>query len=89
MTKYKKIKNLFVFIPFLLLINCAIKERMEATAVPTYVEKPPELIWQDATRYLRNKNYTEAILLGMGIAMIFVSSLCFKVILTIANADLF
>ena len=60
MTKYKKIKNLFVFIPFLLLINCAIKERIEATAVPTYVEKPPELIWQDATRYLRNKNYTEA-----------------------------
>ena len=60
MNKHKIIISLFVFLVILLLPNCAIKKRIEATPMPTHIEKPPELLWQDATRFLRNKNYTEA-----------------------------
>ena len=60
MNKYKIIISLFVFLVILLLPNCAIKKRVESTPIPRHIEKPPELLWQDATRLLRNKNYTEA-----------------------------
>ena len=60
MNKHKITISLFVFLVILLLPNCAIKKRVEATPMPTHIEKPPELLWQDATRFLRNKNYTEA-----------------------------
>ena len=55
MNKHKIIISLFVFLVILLLPNCAIKKRVEATPMPTHIEKPPELLWQDATRFLRNK----------------------------------
>ena len=60
MNKHKIIISLFVFLVILLLPNCAIKKRVKATPMPTHIEKPPELLWQDATRFLRNKNYTQA-----------------------------
>ena len=56
---FKKI--LLIFLAFIFLIpSCAIKERLEHKPVVTYIEKPPELLWEDATRYLKRKNYTEA-----------------------------
>ena len=56
---FKKI--LLIFLAFIFLIpSCAIKERLEQKPVVTYNEKPPELLWEDATRYLKRQNYTEA-----------------------------
>ena len=57
--KLKK-KNLLIFIIFAFISGCAIKERLEEKPVITYVEKPPELLLQDADRYLRQKNWTLA-----------------------------
>ena len=34
-----------------------IKERMSEKPMQTYVEKPPELLLQDANKYLMQKNY--------------------------------
>ena len=42
------------------MFSCGIKERLQEKPIITYVEKPPELLWQDANRYLSRGNYTEA-----------------------------
>ena len=60
MIKNQKIKKIFITTFFIFLVNCNIKERLQTTPMPTYVEKPPELLWQDANRYLKKKYYTEA-----------------------------
>ena len=58
--KLKK-KSLLILIIFVFCISgCAIKERLQEKPVMTYVEKPPELLLQDADRYLRQKNWTLA-----------------------------
>ena len=60
MNTYNRIKSILICIPILLLTNCNIKERLEATPMPTIIEKPPELLWRDAQRYLRNKDFPQA-----------------------------
>ena len=54
-------KNLLILIIFIFFINgCVgkkIKERMSEKPMQTYVEKPPELLLQDANKYLMQKNY--------------------------------
>ena len=53
---------IFIILIFLL-ASCnvgSIKKRLETQPVVTYVEKPPELLFQDADRYLKQKNYTLA-----------------------------
>ena len=54
-------KKVLIFITFLFFISsCAIKERLKEKPVITYVEKPAELLWEDANRYLSAQNYTFA-----------------------------
>ena len=61
MNKYKKINNFIIFIIFyLFLACCGIRERFQTQPMPTIVDKPPELLWQDANRYFKQKNYIEA-----------------------------
>ena len=56
-----KKKKLFIFLIFIFFVSsCGIRERLKEKPVVTYVEKPPELLMQDAQRYMRQKNYTEA-----------------------------
>ena len=57
--KSKK-KNIIFLILSFLMFSCGIKERLQEKPIITYVEKPPELLWQDANRYLSRGNYTEA-----------------------------
>ena len=37
------------------------KDHIDLSSInmPTYIEKPPELLWQDANRYLNKNYYTE------------------------------
>ena len=56
-----KKKRLFIFLIFILFISiCGIRERLKEKPVVTYVEKPPELLMQDARRFMQKKNYSEA-----------------------------
>ena len=56
-----KKKRLFIFLIFIFFISsCGIRERLKEKPVVTYVEKPPELLMQDAQRFMQKKNYTEA-----------------------------
>ena len=56
-----KKKRILIFTIFIFLVSsCAIKERLQEKPVVTYVEKPAELLLQDANRYLLKKNYTLA-----------------------------
>ena len=60
---FKKLKkqNLLIFLIFILFTSsCAIKDRLKEKPITTYVEKPAELLVQDANRYMKQKNYTEA-----------------------------
>ncbi len=61
-TKLKQSGILIFLICILFITSCAkrIKERLEAKPVITYVEKPAELLLQDANRFLRQKNYSLA-----------------------------
>lgn len=43
-----------------LAFGCGVRERLKEKPIVTYVEKPPELLWQDANRYFSRGNYTEA-----------------------------
>ena len=53
-----KKKGILIFIIFISFVSsCAIKERLEEKPIITYVEKPAELLLQDANRYLLRKNY--------------------------------
>ena len=53
-----KKKRILIFIIFIFLVSsCAIKERLQEKPIVTYVEKPAELLLQDANRYLLKKNY--------------------------------
>ena len=58
----KKLKKelLLSIVLIFLIANCAIKERIQKKPVVTYVEKPPELLWQDANKFLNQRNYLEA-----------------------------
>ena len=58
--KLKKNNSLIYLILLFLLSNCAIKERLKEKPMITYVEKPPQLLWQDATNYLKANNYSDA-----------------------------
>mgnify|MGYP000548367550 FL=1 len=53
--KKKRILILIIFIFFV--SSCAIKERLKEKPIVTYIEKPAELLLQDANRYLLKKNY--------------------------------
>ena len=53
--KKKRILILIIFIFFI--SSCGIRERLKEKPIVTYVEKPPELLLQDANRYLLKKNY--------------------------------
>ena len=56
-----KKKGILIFIIFIFFVSsCAIKERLTAKPVVTYVEKPPELLLQDANRYMLKKNFIAA-----------------------------
>ena len=56
-----KKKGILILIIFIFLVSsCAIKERLEEKPIVTYIEKPAELLLQDANRYLLKKNYTLA-----------------------------
>ena len=56
-----KKKEILIFIIFIFFVSsCAIKERLTAKPVVTYVEKPPELLLQDANRYMLKKNFLAA-----------------------------
>ena len=56
-----KKKRLFIFLIFIFFISsCGIRERLKEKPVVTYVEKPPELLMQDARRFMQKKNYSEA-----------------------------
>ncbi len=56
-----KFKNIFIFIILSsLAFGCGVRERLKEKPIVTYVEKPPELLWQDANRYFSRGNYTEA-----------------------------
>ena len=53
-----KEKKILIFLILIFgLYSCAIKERLKEKPVVTYVEKPAELLMQDANRYLLKKNY--------------------------------
>ena len=52
MTIFNTKKKLLSFIILsTLTFGCGIKDRLQEKPVITYVEKPPELLWQDANRY--------------------------------------
>ncbi len=56
-----KKKRLFIFLIFIFFISsCGIRERLKEKPVVTYVEKPPELIMQDAQKYMQRQNYLQA-----------------------------
>ena len=56
-----KKKRLFIFLIFIFFISsCGIRERLKEKPVVTYVEKPPELLMQDAQRFMQKRNYLEA-----------------------------
>ena len=55
--KKKKILILLIFILFITSCVGKIKERLKEKPVVTYVEKPAELLLQDANKYLLQKNY--------------------------------
>ena len=50
---------LIILIPIFFITGCVgkIKERMTAKPEITYVEKPPELLMQDANNYMRRENF--------------------------------
>ena len=56
-----KKRNILILIIFILSISgCTfgkIKERIKDKPMVTYVEKPPELLMQDANRYMKQKNF--------------------------------
>ena len=59
-TKLKK-KEILIFIVFIFLLSdCAIKDRLKEKPIKTFVEKPPELLLQDANRYMQNQNFLAA-----------------------------
>lgn len=58
--KKKKILISLIFIFFITGCVGKIKERIQEKPIATYVEKPAELIQQDANRYLLQKNYVKA-----------------------------
>ena len=56
--KKKRILILLIFVFFITsCVGKKIKERIETRPIATYVEKPPELLEQDANRYLLQKKY--------------------------------
>ena len=58
--KLKK-KEILIFIVFIFLLSdCAIKDRLKEKPIKTFVEKPPELLLQDANRYMQNQNFLAA-----------------------------
>ena len=58
--KLKK-KEILIFIVFIFLLSdCAIKDRLKEKPIKTYVEKPPELLMQDANRYMQNEKFLAA-----------------------------
>ncbi len=61
MNKYKKINNFIISAFFCFCLTCcAIKERLESKKMPTLVDKPAELLWQDAEKFFKQKNYIQA-----------------------------
>ena len=60
LTDLKKKKILISIIFIFLLSGCAIKERLKEKPIVTYIEKPPELLLDDANRYMLQKNFSEA-----------------------------
>ena len=58
--KKKRILILLIFIFFITGCVGKIRERLKEKPVVTYVEKPAELLLQDANRYLLRKNYALA-----------------------------
>ena len=58
--KKKRILILLIFIFFITGCVKKIKERLEEKPVVTYIEKPAELLLQDANKYLLQKNYSLA-----------------------------
>ena len=61
-TELKKKRILILLISIFFITGCVgkIKERLKEQPVVTYVEKPAELLLQDANRYLLRKNYALA-----------------------------
>ena len=58
--KKKRILILLIFVFFITsCVGKKIKERIQEKPIATYVEKPPELLMQDAQRYMQKKNYSE------------------------------
>ena len=58
---FKDLKKILTYtICIFLLFGCGIRERLKEKPVVTYVEKPPELLMQDANRFLQMKNYIAA-----------------------------
>ena len=57
LTDLKKKKILISIIFIFLLSGCAIKERLKEKPIVTYIEKPPELLLDDANRYMLKKNF--------------------------------
>ena len=58
--KKKRILILLIFIFFITGCVKKIKKRLEDKPVVTYIEKPAELLLQDANKYLRQQNYSLA-----------------------------
>jgi len=53
-----KKKGILILIIFIFFVSsCTIKERLQEKPIVTYIEKPAELLSQDANRYLLKKNY--------------------------------
>ena len=56
-----KKREILIFIVFIFLLSdCAIKDRLKDKPVKTFVEKPPELLMQDANRYMLNQDFLAA-----------------------------
>ena len=56
-----KKKGILILIIFIFFVSsCTIKKRLQEKPIVTYIEKPAELLLQDANRYLLKKNYTLA-----------------------------